>query len=196
LGDDAIALSIAMRRSRKTYSKKIILKARQDYLNGLTVNHITKTADVNTGTLYKWLEGDVRGLELDPIPRRRVGVQRLRPLKTMRIALVTRLWHTAEQQVREIEQRLANAGQPPLDRDRDARLLAVLVKTLRELAAMDRDDEANAKKREAAKPSSEERPFRDIEDFRRQLAARIAALAAEAEAEADRGDGSDMAEHH
>ena len=43
----------------------------------------------------------------------------------------------AEAQVRDIEERLAHHQQQPDDRERDARTLAVLVKTMRELAALD-----------------------------------------------------------
>ena len=54
-----------------------------------------------------------------------------------RVALVGRLWRTAEAQVRDIEERLARHQQQPDERERDARTLAVLVKTMRELSALD-----------------------------------------------------------
>ncbi len=54
-----------------------------------------------------------------------------------RTAVVKRLWRTAERQVRDIEARLIAAGQEPADRESDARLMAVLVKTLAELTALD-----------------------------------------------------------
>ena len=168
---------------RKAYPAETIIAARQAYVDGVIADHIVAQYGTNTGTFYKWLAGEVPGMDLPPIPRRRPGVRRLRPLKRMRIALVTRLWHTAEQQVRDIERCLAAAGQPPADRERDARALAVLVKTLRELAAMDRQDG------DAAKPEPNARndeDVRDIDEFRRDLARQMDAIVA---GRADRAAG-------
>jgi hypothetical protein len=161
---------------RKHYPPAVIIQARRQYVDNRAVAEIVDTAGTNIGTLYKWLAGDVPGMDLPPIPRRRPGVRRLRPLKSMRVALVTRLWHAAEQQVREIEQRLASHAQPPSDRDRDARLLTMLVKTLRELAAMDENDKhTSAKPEPSANDASD---VRDIEEFRRDLARQMDAIIA------------------
>jgi hypothetical protein len=157
------------------YDADIIAKARHDYVAGVAAEEIAAAANVSTGTLYKWLAGRVPGAELPPIPRRRPGVRRLRPLKTMRMALVTRLWHAAEQQVHEIETRMAAAGLPPADRERDARALAVLVKTLRELALMDhRDEQADTQ----PKDDGADDDVRDIDEFRRDLARQMDAIIA------------------
>ena len=173
---------------RKTYAPGIIIQARQEYVDGRIVERIVETAGTNTGTFYKWLAGEVPGMSLPPIRRRRVGVRRLRPLKSMRLALVTRLWHSAEQQVREIEQRLAGAGQQPPDRERDARALAMLVRTLRELAAMDRQDgETTAKPDSSARHDDD---VRDIDEFRRDLARQMDAIIAR---RADRAAGKSEA---
>ena len=83
---------------------------------------------------------------LEPLPRRSTGKTRgnekppgtrRRRLSGDRVALVGRLWRTAEAQVRDIEERLARHQQQPDERERDARTLAVLVKTMRELSALD-----------------------------------------------------------
>ena len=47
------------------------------------------------------------------------------------------MWRTAERQVEEIEDRLAVAGLELAERESNARMLAIVAKTLRELAAVD-----------------------------------------------------------
>jgi hypothetical protein len=54
-----------------------------------------------------------------------------------RSALTARLWRAAEMQAAEVEARIATGPRPAADAERDARVLSVLAKTLRELAAVD-----------------------------------------------------------
>jgi hypothetical protein len=54
-----------------------------------------------------------------------------------RAALAARLWRTAELQAAEVEARLATGPRPAVETERDARVLSVLAKTLRELSAAD-----------------------------------------------------------
>jgi hypothetical protein len=93
-----------------------------------------------------------------------------------RVALVKSIWRAADAQVRDIEDRLAAAGQEPIDRERDARMLAVLVKTLRELVLI---DDARAAAKTQAEPDDDESVPRDIDEFRRELARKIEAVIAE-----------------
>ena len=90
-----------------------------------------------------------------------------------RVAIVRRLWRTAEAQVRDIEGRLRQDQQQPDERERDARMLAVLVKTLRELSALDEFQGATP----TTAGDDDEVP-RDIDEFRRELARRIDAFVA------------------
>jgi hypothetical protein len=91
-----------------------------------------------------------------------------------RASLVKQMWRTAEAQVREIEERLRRAGQGPDERERDARVLAVLAKTLRELAAL---DQANTGAAAPPADDADDDPMpRDIDEFRRELARRIHAF--------------------
>jgi hypothetical protein len=86
-----------------------------------------------------------------------------------RASLVTRLWRTAERQLRDIEDRLArDRQQPPDERERDARTLAVLVKALRDLSMLD------GSTREST-DAYDGRP-RDIVAFRRELARKMDAF--------------------
>jgi hypothetical protein len=102
-----------------------------------------------------------------------------------RRALVARLWRTAERQVEEIEVRLKAAGLKVAEREGNARALAVVVRTLRELAAFDQAQKTRAK--ESATDDDDAVP-RDMDEFRRGLSRRIDALAAaRAEGRADRG---------
>jgi len=55
----------------------------------------------------------------------------------LRTALAARLWRAAERQAAEVEQRIAAGPRPVAEAERDARVLSVLAKTLRELSAVD-----------------------------------------------------------
>jgi hypothetical protein len=164
-----------MPKRRATYALETIVGARQQYVDGLTVAQIVAIAGVNAGTFYRWLAGDVPGMILPPIPRRR-NARRMKPRKSVRVALVRTLWRAAEQQVNEIEQHLAEAGKRSADRERDSRSLAVLVRTLRELAAMDHKDEGEAAKPKAGAADDD---VRDIDEFRRDLARHMEAIIAQ-----------------
>lgn len=115
---------------------------------------------------------------------------------TGRDAILKRLWRTAEKQVREIERRLLVAGQEPDERERDARLMAVLVKTVAELSALDnpppkaggKTTAGAAKSTPASAEYDDDDGPRDIDEFRRELARRIAALAGPEAATAAEGD--------
>ncbi len=54
-----------------------------------------------------------------------------------RTVLAARLWRAAERQAAEVEQRIAAGPRPVAEAERDARVLSVLAKTLRELSAVD-----------------------------------------------------------
>jgi hypothetical protein len=166
------------------HSSEQVTLARQMYAGGEPVAHICQVCDMSAGTLYFWLDGgppDGEG-HLAPLPRRRVGVRRQLRLKGDRVALVARVWRTADAQVRDIEHRLARHQQQPDERERDARTLAVLVKTMRELSALDDMKDGVAP---PADPEHDDGP-RDIDEFRRELARRMDAIVA---ARADRAPG-------
>lgn len=146
------------------------------YADGVPVGRIRKQCAMSQDTLYYWIDGGPPSgpLHLEPLPRRRGGVARIgrrRRLSGDRVALVGRLWRTAEAQVRDIEDRLMRNQQQPDERERDARTLAVLVKTLRELTALDEADAGPETKDDDDGP-------RDIDEFRRDLARRMDALVA------------------
>jgi hypothetical protein len=154
--------------------------ARRRYTEGATVKSIcVEAGNISVDTLYRCLDGefdDGSGPRPAPIPRRKSGV-RVRRKRADRAALVQRLWRTADRQVLEIEQRLQASGLEPTEREGNARTLATLVKTLRELAAF---DEAQARRGgKAHKDDDDDDPVpRDIDEFRREIARRIDALVA------------------
>jgi hypothetical protein len=111
------------------------------------------------------------------LPRRRIVLRRVRPTRRgSRKSITRRLWLAAERQVREIEERLTTAHQEPAERERDARVLAILVKTLRELSAFDGGDNGTA--RPQSKDAHDDFP-RDVDELRRELSRRLDSLAAE-----------------
>jgi hypothetical protein len=168
-------------------SPETIAQARQMYADGVPVREICAQLGISPGALSFWVDGGPASgpLHLEPLPRRRGGtapIRRRRRLKGDRVALVARLWRTAEAQVRDIEDRLLRDAQPPDERERDARTLAVLVKTLRELSAL---DEAGA----PPEAEDDDDGPRDIDEFRRDLARRMDAFVAERLRAAIPGDG-------
>ncbi|HSI42395.1 MAG TPA: hypothetical protein VLA00_17755 [Xanthobacteraceae bacterium] len=88
-----------------------------------------------------------------------------------RRALIARLAARVEREIAAVEQLIAAAGLQPgagNDAERAARTLAVLVRTLRELAALER----------AEPPSEDEEEPRDADTYRRELAATLDRLLA------------------
>jgi AcrR family transcriptional regulator len=165
--------------SPAVYSADTIAWARQAYVDGAPVADILAHTGMTRGTFYYWLHGgpnDGGGPKLSPIPNRREAMPKKRiALKSRRALLVARIWRAAEKQVRDIEKRMARSGHQPDERERDARLLAVLVKTLRELAAIDPPPAGRAGKSDSG--SEDDEHPRDLEEFRRELARRMDAVA-------------------
>jgi hypothetical protein len=87
------------------------------------------------------------------------------------------MWRTAERQVEEIEDRLAVAGLELAERESNARTLAVVAKTLRDLSAVDESEKSRKGKQQPSDDDSDDDAIpRDIDEFREELARRINAL--------------------
>jgi hypothetical protein len=155
-------------------SPETIARVRQDYADGVPVAQICTRNKVSSGVAYKCVDGIPPGADrLPPIPRRQSRPpRRPRTPVASRKALVARLWRSAKNQVHEVEERLARADQPPPERERDARLLAVLVKTLRELTALDRAQNDQTATKDAPRDDDDAVP-RDLDELRRELARRV-----------------------
>lgn len=89
--------------------------------------------------------------------------------------LVARLWVTAEKQVDEIEARLSMLGDDPQALEREAKTLAIIARTVRDLVAIDAETQVNNK----AAPQRDDAPARSIDDFRNELALKLDQLRAE-----------------
>jgi hypothetical protein len=155
----------------------VVAFVRRRYAEGATVRTIVEESGIkNLTILYRCVAGDYpdgSGIKPAPIPKRREGV-RVRHRLGSRAALVSRMWRTAERQVEEIEDRLAVAGIELAERESNARTLAIVAKTLRELSAV--DDKPRGK--ETAKDDDDEAPPRNIDDLRQALAEKLEAFVA------------------
>jgi hypothetical protein len=153
------------------------LRAREMYAAGATARAIKIETGLSTWKIYFWIDGGPKtdGVPLLPPLLRRNHVVRRRLLKGDRIALVGRMMIAAEAQVSEIESRLAEGSNTP-DRERDARTLAVLARTMRELIALDASIEMKKPRKEAQK--DDDPVPRDPDELRRELARRIQAFVA------------------
>jgi transposase-like protein len=161
-----------------------IAAIRQRHIDGVPISQIAAEFDICPSTATYWIDGGPKHTprHLPPLPRgRQTRRGRKMASRAARTALVDRLWRAANRQVQEIEDRLAvrkRAGGEDEIGERDARMLAVLVKTLRELAAL---NETNKEAAAAAAlpqpdPDHDDPVPRDIDEFRRELARRIEAL--------------------
>lgn len=128
--------------------------------------------------------------QAEKIPRRAARPSGTAPKASAspRRRLLARLWRAAERQVADIEARLGQAvdaedaspsgPRRSADTEKDARALALLARTLRELsAAEERADPARSSKAGTANDDS----TRDLDSFRRELARRLERLRAEGE---------------
>ncbi|MCP8937794.1 hypothetical protein NK718_04650 [Alsobacter sp. SYSU M60028] len=188
-----------------------IVEARALYARGVKVSLILEQTGLTPGKFYYWLNKALP--EEDeapaPLPPRRPSLSVSgRLTEPRRAALVGRLWRAAERQVAAIEQRLRAADEDAdpahAPGEREARTLAVLARTVRELSAADiakatraREDAsraAAAKARPAVPDDSpqgmddDDEPPRDLDRFREELARRLQRLRERA---GDAGAGGD-----
>jgi len=150
-----------------------VVQVRRDYAAGERVSQIAAKSGLSKALIYYCLDGgppDAAGQRLPQIQRRRFSAPRPARINRARAQLVDRLWRTASKQVRDIEKRL-RLDQEPDARERDARMLATMVKTLRELRALDAA-------RTEQEPSEDEHGPDNLDDFRRDLARKIDAIVA------------------
>ena len=156
------------------------LRARQMYKDRATIRAIKADTGLSESRLYHWLEGGPKtcGERLLPPIVRRLPRKLSSPEKK-RAGLVGRLMRAAEQQVVAIERRLADTQQQPGDGERNARTLAVLAKTMQSLVALDVQDKPKATQKE--KVPADDHDYdqipEDIDALRRELTARMAAMA-------------------
>jgi hypothetical protein len=157
-------------------------RARQMYSEGSATRDILEATGLSHWTLYHWIEGgpkkDGKPL-LQPLVKRRT-VTRRRILKEERLTLVNRMMRAAERQVGEIEQRLASSGQAIGERERDARTLALLAKTLQSLTALDalHEPQAGRLKSKMTKDDNDKDAIpASIDALRQELSRRLAGMA-------------------
>jgi len=159
-----------------SYSTEQIVQSRQMYVDGVPTSRIRAVCRMTKGGLYYWVGGGPKTgpRHLEPLPLRSPRARNPslpRGAVDKRIAMTARLWRAAAAQVREIEQCLRRKEQPAGERERTARAIAVLAKTMRELTLFDERNKAPQVKDDDAGP-------RDIDEFRRELARRMDALVA------------------
>jgi hypothetical protein len=151
---------------------------RRRYREDATLREISAESGVTSQhIIYRCLAGefpDGSGELLDAIPLRRPG----RTLhRGSRASLVARMWHAAERQVADIEERMVAAGLEPAERESNTRMLAVVARTLRELNAV---VEAKRTRKDTTRNGDDESPPRNIEELRQALAQKLEVFVARA----------------
>lgn len=99
---------------------------------------------------------------------------------TRRRRLVKRLWQTAERQVEEIDRRLQALRDDPQSLEREAKTLALVARTVRDLVALD-SEAAMVPRIEEQHDARANPAVMDANAFRRELALKLDQL---------RGDGA------
>jgi hypothetical protein len=154
-----------------------VIRAREMYAEGFTVSRILAHCEMAFGTLYACLDGAPFGADGEQWPalprRRQVTGKRRRALAADSVSLVNRLTRTAERQVRDIETRLSAREQPPVERERDVRMLTSLARALRDLKVL-----GGAPDRDAA-PAQ---PQRSVAELRASVARKLEAIIARRDA--------------
>ena len=187
-----------MATQRKIPPPETVAYARRRYRENAIVDDILGETGLSLGVLYRCIDGlydDGSGLPAQPLPRRNPCRSRRPALGRLRATMADRLWRTGESYVKALEERLARADLSEGAREGDARVFAIMVRAMRELietgASAPPPQPIAAVKADAAKAEDDDPVPDDVEEFRRQLAERIAKLAAadaaanaEAEAEA------------
>ena len=155
-----------------TPTPDVVALVRRLYQDGESVKDICAKAGISLATMYRCVNGkfdDGSGVPPAPILHRRTDTRTAERIGR-RGALIARMWRTAERQVGEIEDRLKAAGLELAERESNARTLAVVARTLRDLSAA---DEANkARSREASKDNNDNARL----ELRRSLAKKLAAF--------------------
>jgi hypothetical protein len=155
----------------------VVALVRRLYAEGVTIDQIVAQSGIkDPNIIYRCIGGfypDGSGVTPAPIPLRRQAV-RVRPRGGGRAALVRRMWRTAERQVDQIDDRLAVAGLGPAERESNARMFAIMARTLRDLSAV--DEKTRSKKSEKA--NDDDTPPRNIDDLRRELAEKLESFVA------------------
>jgi hypothetical protein len=95
--------------------------------------------------------------------------------ESARDALIGKLWRAAEKRAVAIEQRISAAAEDDIEGvERDAKVLASLARTMRELIVL--EQAADASKAGQAGRDEDDEPPRDIDAFRDALADRLESL--------------------
>jgi hypothetical protein len=164
--------------------------ARRRYREGMPLKAILAETGLTRTAVHRCLTGDYpdgSGAAPAPIPLRYGGARashdKTSRRKTGRAALIARMWHAAERQVDEIEQRFQGLGLERGERESEgnARTLAVVARTLRDLAAFDEAGKARdrrPRRNDAPKDDNDETVPRNIDDLRRALAQKLDAFVA------------------
>jgi len=160
------------------------LRARTLYREGMSLARISAETGLSPSDIYDWLDGgppdahDEAGEPLARIDRRRTPRPRRRRAPVLdRLSLVHRLWKAAERQATEIEARLRRPANDPVLSERDAKTLAVLARTVRELIAI--DIAGSGPEMPAEESDTDDAIPRDLDALREALAIRIGQLRAE-----------------
>lgn len=150
------------------------MRARQMYADGAIVATISAETKLKLDRIYYWVDGG--NGRLAALPRRRLLGQGFGK-RSRRASMIARMMRAAEQQLVEIEQRLAIPGLEPAESERNNRALAVLSRTMRELTALDAFHRSQELLR-GQKQTNDDPVPRNVDELRESLLQKMDALIA------------------
>jgi hypothetical protein len=177
------------RKISKNLGPETVAYVRRRYAAGDAVADILADTGMLKADLYSCVDGlldDGSGLLVPPLPRRLAIKRRRAGLPLVRATVAARLWRATESHVKLLEARAARKDLPDAERERDARMVAIMAQAARDL--VEADCEARPAAEQAARPmpaptSEDDDPVpEDIDEFRRRLAEKLDAIAAADEA--------------
>jgi hypothetical protein len=148
-----------------------VMHIRRQYAEGVSLAKIYIENAVNKRVVYRCIAGNPPGLSaLPPLPFRWTGTTEPQP---DRRAVIDRLWRSAKREVRGTDQRLARLPGGSPEREREVRVLPVLVKVVRDLTALDRAQLQKSASKETPRDDDDDALPRDLEELRRELSRRV-----------------------
>jgi hypothetical protein len=149
-------------------------RARQMYADGALVDDILAETRLSLHALYRAIEAHDG---LPALPKRRI-VRHARISAGDRVSVIARIMRSSERQVAEIEKRIGTDNDKG---EKDARTLALISRTMRELTAIEMMNKTLNTPEPAPPEDDQDRPPDDIDEFRAELTRRIQSIIASGE---------------
>jgi hypothetical protein len=148
-----------------------VTRIRRQYADGVPLARICAEHRLSKRIINKCVAGNLLGLgPLPPTPFHRSDTSSPPP---DRRGVVEQLWRSAEREVLGIDERLAHLEGRSPEREREMRILPVLVKVVRDLTTLDQAQFQKPASKDTPRDDDDDAVPRDLEELRRELSRRV-----------------------